>query len=127
AGWVGAGACSTMTRRPGGVVHVSIDGHDRGSFHLQSALRPDSERLMTSLAGEYELSLLSGDNDNDRERFTRLFGPAAALHFNQSPLDKLNFVRRAQERGRRVVMVGDGLNDAGALKQSDVGIAVVEE
>ena len=56
-----------------------------------------------------------------------MFGPQARLHFNQSPLDKLGFIRRLQESGRTVMMVGDGLNDAGALKQSDVGVAVVEK
>jgi P-type Cu+ transporter len=81
---------------------------------------------MAGLGAEYELAMLSGDHDRDRERFQRLFGPAAQLHFNQSPLDKLAFIQRRQETGRTVVMVGDGLNDAGALRQSDVGIAVVE-
>jgi Cu+-exporting ATPase len=48
------------------------------------------------------------------------------LKFNQGPLDKLEYVRDLQSAGKRPMMVGDGLNDAGALKQSDVGIAVVE-
>ncbi len=48
------------------------------------------------------------------------------LHFNQSPLDKLGFIRDSRS-GKTVMMVGDGLNDAGALKQSDVGVAVVED
>src|SRR6266568_1652922 len=56
-----------------------------------------------------------------------LFGKTARLHFNQSPLDKLTFIRALQDAGKSVMMVGDGLNDAGALKQSDVGIAVVEK
>jgi Cu+-exporting ATPase len=41
-------------------------------------------------------------------------------------LDKLDFIRDLQQSGRTVMMVGDGLNDAGALQQSDVGVAVVE-
>lgn len=49
------------------------------------------------------------------------------LKFNQSPADKLQFVRELQQRGRQVMMVGDGLNDAGALKQAEVGVAVVEQ
>ena len=83
--------------------------------------------LLRGLGARYELALLSGDNEKERERFRSLFGSDAALHFNQSPLDKLGFIRRLQESGKTVMMVGDGLNDAGALKQSDVGVAVVEK
>jgi Cu+-exporting ATPase len=107
-------------------VHVSFDGVHRGWFELAGAVRSDMGPLLKDLAADYELALLSGDNDRDRERFACLFGPSATLHFNQSPLDKLAFVSRLQEIGKRVVMIGDGLNDAGALKQSDVGVAVVE-
>jgi len=70
--------------------------------------------------------LLSGDNANERGRFSELFGPKATLHFNQAPLDKLRFVEQLRRPGQTVMMVGDGLNDAGALKNSDVGVAVVE-
>jgi Cu+-exporting ATPase len=71
--------------------------------------------------------LLSGDNEREAERFEKLFGQRATLRFNQSPADKLNFIRELQSRGRKVMMVGDGLNDAGALKQAEVGVAVVEQ
>src|SRR5207244_881590 len=78
------------------------------------------------LAQNYELTLLSGDNEKERGRFEEVFGASATLLFGQSPLDKLNFIRRRQNAGRIVLMVGDGLNDSGALKQSNVGAAVVE-
>ncbi|MBI5802262.1 MAG: heavy metal translocating P-type ATPase metal-binding domain-containing protein [Verrucomicrobia bacterium] len=108
------------------VVHIAIDGRYRGCFELASALRTDSDRLITILSKTYELALLSGDNERERERFRNLFGPGAHLQFNQSPLDKLGFIKRLQREGRTVMMVGDGLNDAGALRQADVGVAVVE-
>jgi Cu+-exporting ATPase len=111
---------------PGSAVHVAVDGHYRGCFLLTGALRTKAEDLITGLTAKYELALLSGDNDKERERFRRLFGDSAHLHFNQGPLDKLEFIRRLQQSGGTVMMVGDGLNDAGALKQSDVGLAVVE-
>ncbi len=94
---------------------------------LASAVRPQTDDLLRGLSARYEVALLSGDNEKERERFRGLFGKNAALHFNQSPLDKLGFIRRLQESGKMVMMVGDGLNDAGALKQSDVGVAVVEK
>ena len=48
------------------------------------------------------------------------------LLFNQQPYDKLIYIKHHQEEGAKIVMIGDGLNDAGALKQSDVGIAISE-
>jgi Cu+-exporting ATPase len=111
----------------GSTVHLAVDGRYRGAFVLSAALRPETNQLIRQLAGHYGLALLSGDNARERERFRTLFGAGAQLHFNQSPLDKLGFIRRLQESGKTVMMVGDGLNDAGALKQSDVGVAVVEK
>ena len=111
----------------GSVVCLAIDGKLRGAFVLANAVRPETDELLRGLGGRYDLALLSGDNEKERERFRSLFGKDADLHFNQSPLDKLGFIRRLQESGQTVMMVGDGLNDAGALKQSDVGVAVVEK
>ena len=115
-----------MPAATGSVVHVAIDGKYRGGFALTCALRSETDQLIAGLAGNCEVALLSGDNEKERGRFAALFGSGARLFFNQSPLDKLNFIKRQQASGRTVMMVGDGLNDAGALKQSDVGVAVVE-
>jgi len=111
----------------GSVVCLAIDGQFRGRFILENSLRPETEALLRGLGCRYELALLSGDNEKERARFQTMFGPGARVHFNQSPLDKLGFIQRLQESGRTVMMVGDGLNDAGALRQSDVGVAVVEQ
>src|SRR5690606_35079112 len=107
-------------------VHVAINGCYRGRFDLTSALREGTETLLQSLSSRYELALLSGDNEKERARFTALFGAKTPLHFNQSPLHKFQFVEQLRRPGKTVMMVGDGLNDAGALKNSDVGVAVVE-
>lgn len=111
----------------GSEVHVAIDGRYRGKFVLGGALRPETDRMIQALGSRYELALLSGDNPRERERMAGLLGKSAELQFNQSPLNKLEFIHNLQRSGRRVLMVGDGLNDAGALKQSDVGLAVVAE
>jgi Cu+-exporting ATPase len=106
--------------------YASIDGQLRGAFEFENSLRPEVAKLIAQLGGKYELALLSGDNEREAARFQKLFGECAILKFNQSPTDKLNFIRELQQRGKIVMMVGDGLNDAGALKQADVGVAVVE-
>lgn len=110
----------------GSVVHVAIDGKYRGHFALTSAVRSETNLLVEGLRGRVRVSLLSGDNENERERFASLLGPEAELRFNQSPVAKLTFIKCRQAAGKTVMMVGDGLNDAGALRQADVGVAVVE-
>lgn len=112
---------------PGSVVYLAIDGRCPGAFVLSNPLRPETAQLLRRLGRRYELALLSGDNAKDRERFRAFFGDEARLRFNQTPLDKLGFVHNLQHAGKKVMMIGDGLNDAGALKQSEVGVAVVEE
>jgi Cu+-exporting ATPase len=111
----------------GSAVFLAIDGEFRGVFVLGNTMRPQAEGLLRKLGGNYELALLSGDNSRERERFLAFFGGQAQMRFDQSPVDKLRFIRSLQERGKTVMMVGDGLNDAGALQQSDVGVAVVEK
>jgi Cu+-exporting ATPase len=110
----------------GSVVHIACNGEYRGCYTLANALRPQADTAIRALARDYQLALLSGDNERERERFRELFGDSSPLRFNQSPLHKLNFIQEMQAPGQTVMMVGDGLNDAGALKQSDVGVAVVE-
>jgi len=111
----------------GSAVHVAIDAKYRGSFRVKSALRPEMHGLVRWLDRNYELVLLSGDNARETDQFRALFGARARLEFAQSPFDKLNVIRELQASGRTVMMVGDGLNDAGALRQADVGVAVVEQ
>ncbi len=107
-------------------VLIAFDGRFRGAFTLDNTLRPEVDTLLHNLGQRFELALISGDNERERNRFAVLFGDHARLHFNQSPQDKLGFIRRLQSKGHTVMMVGDGLNDAGALRQGDVGVAVVE-
>jgi Cu+-exporting ATPase len=121
----GRDARATATNE--GSVFVAVDGELRGAFALENSLRPEVARLLAQLGGRFELALLSGDNEREAVRFKQLFDDRAILKFNQSPADKLDFVRELQSRGRKVMMVGDGLNDAGALKQAEVGVAVVEQ
>jgi Cu+-exporting ATPase len=106
---------------------LSFDRRFRGAFVLANSLRPQTLQLFDQLGHRYDLALLSGDNEKERTRFAELFGAGARLLFNQSPLEKLAFIEDLQKSGKTVMMVGDGLNDAGALKQSDVGVAVVEK
>lgn len=90
-------------------------------------MRPEISRLVKQLKGRCSVVLLSGDTPRERARFESVLGADVAMHFNQSPQDKLHHIQALQRHGATVMMVGDGLNDAGALKQSDVGVAVADD
>ena len=108
-------------------VHVSINDIVRGYFSIANRYRDGLNRLIASLGRRYDLILLSGDNDAERAHLESRFNGKINLHFGQSPSDKLSFISSLQREKKRILMVGDGLNDAGALRQSDVGIALTED
>lgn len=106
--------------------HVSVDEEYLGSFDLEAVVRPGLPDILRGLASRYQLILLSGDDAKDAAVMSSFF-KEEDMHFQQRPADKLRFIERLQSEGHRVMMIGDGLNDAGALKQSDVGLAVSDD
>ena len=102
-----------------------IAGASRGWVRVTSAARPGVEDAARALSNLHDVYLLSGDHHGERTRWGRLFGQR--MKFRQTPEDKLAFVRAARRDGRRVLMIGDGLNDAGALAAADVGMAVSDQ
>ncbi|MBC3539311.1 heavy metal translocating P-type ATPase [Rufibacter sediminis] len=107
-------------------VFISLDGQVRGYYIFQNVYRQGLQELLQELAKTKKLAVLSGDNDSEAPRLRELFGPEAELRFNQSPMQKLEYITSLKEQGRSPIMVGDGLNDAGALRQSDVGLALTD-
>jgi Cu+-exporting ATPase len=104
-------------------VYISVDGEILGYYSFDHALRPSLSTLIATLKQRFKLFLLSGDKESDKDRLSNYFS-SDAMHFQQQPSDKLQFIANLQQQGNKVLMVGDGLNDAGALRQSDAGIAV---
>lgn len=108
-------------------VFLSIDDSVKGFYSFSNRYREGLDDLLKSLSEDYELSLVSGDNNSEKDNLRNFFRNEENLLFKQTPLDKLNYIKSLQKNDRKVLMIGDGLNDAGALKQSDTGISVAEE
>ena len=107
-------------------VHVSTNNTYKGKFTFYNAYRKGLSKLFNKLKKQYDLVILSGDNEGEKENLTKLLPPKTKLLFNQKPEDKLEYIKYHQSEGANVLMIGDGLNDAGALAQSNVGIAISE-
>lgn len=110
----------------GSYVYVSFDDEIQGCFVVRNTYREGLKELSETLGNKYRVAIISGDNDSERSRLETFFGKQTQMLFNQKPEDKLEFVKKLQNSGHKVVMIGDGLNDAGALKQSNVGIAITD-
>jgi len=108
-------------------VYLFIDGIYKGYFRQTNPYRQSFPQLIQSLHPKYRLAVLSGDNAAERSNLAQVMGPTSELLFEQSPQDKLNYILSLQKAGKQVIMVGDGLNDAGALRQSDAGIALSDD
>jgi len=106
-------------------VHIAINEIYLGYFAFTHHYREGMEKI-SALEPSLNLHLLSGDQDHERVELVKFFKDTTRMHFNQSPQDKLNFIQTLQDDGDKVMMIGDGLNDSGALKQSDLGIAVTD-
>lgn len=107
-------------------VYISINDKIKGKFEFKNQYRNGLKEMIAEL-DLYKISILSGDNDSEMQNLRNIFPDSAGIHFNQSPEDKLEFIRIKQNKSHKVLMFGDGLNDAGAIKQSDVGIVLSED
>ena len=108
-------------------VYIYIENKVMGYFQLENRYRDGLKEVIDDLGKIYDLHLLTGDNEAEKENLLPLFENEARLKFNQTPTDKLNYVKNLKEHGKKVLMVGDGLNDAGALNESDVGITIADD
>ena len=107
--------------------YFAVNNEVMGYFKFDNSYRSGLQNLITELRKNYRIMLLSGDNDSEKDALTTIFGMQENLSFNQKPDEKMEYIRKLRRNGHKVVMVGDGLNDAGALKESDIGIAVSDD
>jgi len=107
-------------------VHIKINDVYFGKYIFNNQYREGLAELFKKLSQNYQIKVLSGDNEGERATLESILPKETELVFNQKPEQKLDFIKKLQEQGKNVMMVGDGLNDAGALAQSNIGISISE-
>lgn len=110
----------------GNHVFFSVEDIVLGQFHIQSGLREGASEMVKSLSDDFELHVLSGDQAHEKVSLGQQLSAEIRFNFNQSPIDKLNYLKDLNSMGKNTLMLGDGLNDAGALQESQVGIAITD-
>lgn len=109
-------------------VFISINNEVKGYFIFKNNYRPGLTRLAKKLLKDkFHLAVLSGDNNAEKPVLQKLFSKNIQMHFNETPQGKFSFIKSLQEKNHKVLLIGDGLNDAGALRQSDVGISIADD
>ncbi|MDD8019096.1 MAG: heavy metal translocating P-type ATPase metal-binding domain-containing protein [Bacteroidota bacterium] len=108
-------------------VYLSIQGERKGYFVIANVYRDGLQEVIHSLKDRYSFAVVSGDNESERVKLQTFFPTGTEFRFHQMPNDKYEFVQSLQDKKKNVLMAGDGLNDAGALLKSNVGIAVTED
>jgi len=108
-------------------VYISLNNLPKGYYSFGSQYRLGIFDVLKKLSKKNRINILSGDNNASQEFLKKQSSEITNFYFQQSPQDKLNHIKKCQENNQYVMMVGDGLNDAGALLQSEVGIAVAED
>jgi P-type Cu+ transporter len=106
---------------------LAVDQQVKGRFHFSDLPREGMVDAMPALVRDYDLTVLTGDRAEGLARLREWFPGCKDARPGLSPSDKLEAIETLRADGRAVMMVGDGLNDAGALRRSDVGVAVAED
>lgn len=108
-------------------VFLSINMEFAGIFKVKNYYRKHLAKSFKTLSKNYESSILSGDNDAEKNNLKKLFSSEIALLFQHNPQQKQQYIQNLQDRGHTALMIGDGLNDNGALQQADCGIVICEK
>ena len=111
----------------GSAVYLMINQFEKGVFVIRNLYREGLSNLASKLSPKYQLNVITGDGDGERKNLENIFGKDTELKFRMDPFDKRNFILDRKREKRKVLMIGDGLNDAGAIKESSVGVSISDD
>ncbi len=107
-------------------VYVQINDLVLGYFDTKSILREGLKELFEEVSQTSEIAIVSGDSEKDEVLLKSISSIKIPTYFNQSPFDKQTLIESWSTKGTQVMMLGDGLNDAGALHVSGIGVAITD-
>lgn len=115
-----------LSQQGGSLFLIAVENHWVGTFQIEDQVRetsPSAIRTLQQLG--LRVHLLTGDHTKVAQQVGQLCGiESSRIIASTNPEQKLDYIRKLQSQRRKVLMVGDGLNDAPALAQADIGIAM---
>lgn len=116
-----------LRRLSGTKVFLSINGKTSGCYIVSSVIRESVPEMIQKVEANNDVYVLSGDSSKQSDLMQSLFKDDSKLHFGKTPYDKKEFIKSLKKQGKTVLMIGDGLNDSGAIASADCGISVTED
>jgi len=107
-------------------IYIKLNDSIKGKYIFNNTYRTGLGHIFQTLAKQFSIAILSGDNEGEKQNLKNILSKKSQILFNQKPEDKLEYIKYLQKKDQNVMMLGDGLNDAGALAQSNVGISISE-
>jgi len=108
-------------------VYVKLNNEIKGKYEFKNAYREGLTNVFKKLSNIFQVAIVSGDNETEKSSLEKILPVNVTYYFDQKPENKLDFIKGLHLKHKHVMMIGDGLNDAGALAQSDVGIVISED
>jgi len=105
-------------------VYIGINEELVGLFLLEDSIKENAIETIKILSKDYDIYLLSGDNENVVKYISNQLSIKNYMS-NQLPEDKMKFIKKLKKENKKVIMIGDGINDAPALSEADIGISII--
>lgn len=108
-------------------VYLKINDTVKGVFLMKNEYRPGLNDAVKELCQKHKVEVITGDGEGEKERLREIFPDESNIFFKMDPFAKKEHILKLKSKAEKVMMVGDGLNDAGAIKESNVGVSISDD